>query len=310
MLQHLGEATISLDLFLDAANATLGTVLRVEGAARVVLVQALPKVLLGLGVRRVGLPEALLRPLDQLTQPFLEDIEVKQVRKSKPIPDGLRGVRRADAALGGADGVAGGLGLQDAVDDLVAVEEDVRARGNENALDGARVELFQGVQLLHQGGHMANHAVADEVFATSVDDATRQQVEGILPPLDDQRMAGVRATIEARADLRILRHDVHQLPLALIAPLRAEHHGEFTIFVLDRVRRRRAGVKASTMAPLVKTTMASDLSGLAVRPRAFLLECAPWRPKHPRFKGKNHGRRNAQNDRAPLGQTQGDGATS
>ena len=54
--------------------------------------------------------------------------------------------------------------------------------------------------------------------------AGRQQRQLVGHAVDDQRMAGVVAALEANDDVGLLRQPVDDLALALVAPLRADHH--------------------------------------------------------------------------------------
>ena len=54
-------------------------------------------------------------------------------------------------------------------------------------------------------------------------DAGRQQRELVGDAVDDQRVAGIVAALEAHDDIGALRQPVDDLALALIAPLGADH---------------------------------------------------------------------------------------
>lgn len=82
-----------------------------------------------------------------------------------PVTRCFGGIAGANSAARGADGLAVLLGLQHAVHGLVAVEEHVRAAGNEQALQRVGVELFQRVELLEHGRDVHHHPVANEVHA-------------------------------------------------------------------------------------------------------------------------------------------------
>ena len=55
-------------------------------------------------------------------------------------------------------------------------------------------------------------------------------MKGVLPPLNDERVASVGPSVETRADLHILREDVHKFPLSLVSPLRTEDDAELAHF--------------------------------------------------------------------------------
>mmetsp|Transcript_66098 Transcript_66098/g.215041 ORF Transcript_66098/g.215041 Transcript_66098/m.215041 type:complete len:396 (+) Transcript_66098:589-1776(+) len=224
--QDVGKLPVALDLLLDARDAALLAALGVEGGLRVVRHQGLSQLRLLLCVLLPRVAEALLRPSDQLSQPALELLEVQEVTEAEAVADGLRRVARADAALRGADGVRALLRLQDAVDNLVAVKEQMRTGRDEDPLDRPRVEVLEVIQLPHERRHVDHHAVTDQVLAGPIDHAARQQVEGVLLAIHEKGVPGVGAAVKAGAELDVLREDVHELALALIAPLSAEHHAE------------------------------------------------------------------------------------
>merc|ERR1719271_634249 len=87
--QQFCEISISLDFFIYAAYATLGTILRVKCFLGVVILQCLSQVGLRRRIPVAWLSEALLRPSNELAQPALEFLEVEKIAKAKAIPDGL-----------------------------------------------------------------------------------------------------------------------------------------------------------------------------------------------------------------------------
>mmetsp|Transcript_104617 Transcript_104617/g.295958 ORF Transcript_104617/g.295958 Transcript_104617/m.295958 type:complete len:203 (-) Transcript_104617:3-611(-) len=164
---------------------------------------------------------------------------MEEVAETQAVADCFGRVARPYATLGGADGGGARLDLQDAVDDLVAVEEQVRPGGDEHPLHGARVEVLERVELLHERGDVDHHTVADEVLARLVDHAARQQVECVLVAADHQGVACVGTAVEAGAELDVLGEDVHELAFALVAPLGAQHHAELGAAAAPAVRRER-----------------------------------------------------------------------
>mmetsp|Transcript_4789 Transcript_4789/g.12296 ORF Transcript_4789/g.12296 Transcript_4789/m.12296 type:complete len:416 (+) Transcript_4789:506-1753(+) len=257
--QQLSEIAVPLHLLIHTGHATLCAIHRVERLLRVVLAQALAQQCLRLRVRIAGLAVALLRPPDELSQPLLKFLKVEEVTKAQAIPDGLRRIARADATLGGADRVAGCLHLEDAINDLMAVDQDVRACGDEHPLKRTWVKVFQRVQLFHHCRQVACNAVADEILAALVDDPAGEQVERVLLTVDNKRVACVGSAVKASAELHVLRQNVDQLALALVAPLRPEHHAEAPRLVVRAIGRGHhvAAVPSPCRRP------ATDVAGLA-----------------------------------------------
>ena len=73
---------------------------------------------------------------------------------------------------------------------------------------------------------MHDDAVPDDVLAVRPQHAARQQVERVGLAVDDQAVPRVRAAVEPRDDVGAAGEDVDELALALVAPLRAEHHDD------------------------------------------------------------------------------------
>src|SRR5690606_31361900 len=69
-----------------------------------------------------------------------------------------------------------------------------------------------------------DHAVADDRKLARTHDARGEQRELVDLAVDDERMAGIVAALEAHDDVGALRKPVHDLALALVAPLGADNH--------------------------------------------------------------------------------------
>jgi hypothetical protein len=103
---------------------------------------------------------------------------VKDLVHAYPVAAGLVGVRRADAAAGGADLVAGQLALLEAVDAGVQLEVDLGAVADEEVLAGVGEALRLEVgEFLEEGLNVEDDARADQVGALRVDEARGQEVE-------------------------------------------------------------------------------------------------------------------------------------
>ena len=84
--------------------------------------------------------------------------------------------------------------------------------------------FLQPFNFFKQFGRRQHHAVADVALDARAHDATGNQVQSGLDAVDDQRMAGVVAALEAHHALGHFGEPVHQLALALITPLGAHDH--------------------------------------------------------------------------------------
>jgi hypothetical protein len=79
------------------------------------------------------------------------------------------------------------------------------------------------LHLLEEVPGIDHHAVADDRQLALAHHARGQQRELVGLVADDQRMAGIVAALEAHHDLGALAQPVHDLALALVAPLGADH---------------------------------------------------------------------------------------
>jgi len=153
---------------VDGVNHKLGQLLAVLAEAG--------DLLLDVVLEQVA--EALLVPGGQVAQLLLEMLLVKDLVHAYPVAAGLVGVRRADAAAGGADLVAGQLALLEAVDAGVQLEVDLGAVADEEVLAGVGEALRLEVgEFLEEGLNVEDDARADQVGALRVDEARGQEVE-------------------------------------------------------------------------------------------------------------------------------------
>ena len=84
--------------------------------------------------------------------------------------------------------------------------------------------MLQHRDLVHERPGADDHAIADQAFHARMQDAGRDQVQyGLSAPVDDG-VPGVVAALKTRHGGRVAAQQVHNLALALIAPLRAQHN--------------------------------------------------------------------------------------
>ncbi len=87
--------------------------------------------------------------------------------------------------------------------------------------DGDALAL-QFVDFVEEGLRIDHHAVADHRSFEGRKHARRQQRQLVGDAVDDQRVAGIVAALEAHDDVGLLRQPVDDLALPLVAPLGAD----------------------------------------------------------------------------------------
>ena len=134
-------------------------------------------------------------------------------------------VGRADAALGGADAGGGTVGLAQRLELAVQRQDQGGVLGDAQVFGGHRDALLVELRdLVDQRLRVDHHAVADDRQLAPAHDARGQQRQLVGGAVDDQRMAGIVAALEADDDVGLLGQPVDDLALALVAPLGADHH--------------------------------------------------------------------------------------
>ncbi len=150
-------------------------------------------------------------------------VEVGQVHQADGAAADLVFIGRADAAAGGADrrGRVGGFAQR--------VEFAVQRQDQGDVLGDAQVFradgdalAFQFCHLIEEGLRIEHHAVADHGQLRRPQHARRQQGQLVGLAIDDERMAGIVAALEAHDDIGLLRQPVDDLALPLVTPLGAD----------------------------------------------------------------------------------------
>ena len=147
-------------------------------------------------------------------------------------------VRRADAALGGAD-PDGRVGvLAQAVELAVDRQDQRRGLGDPEDFGGDRHPLpAQFGQFGDQMVRIDDDAVADQ-RQLAANHARRQQAQLVADAVDDQRVAGIVPALVAHDDVGPLGQPVDDLALAFVAPLRPDDdHVCHCLMPLPRPRR-------------------------------------------------------------------------
>ena len=170
-----------------------------------------------LGERAQHLLLGLQRGHDLLAQ----DLRVEEVLDPDPEAGGLVRVAGADAALRGADLELAELRLARRVEHHVVGHDQVGVGGDPQAADVDPLAT-QALELPDQHAGVDHHAVADHAGLAGIEDPGRDQVELELLAVADDRVAGVVAALKAHDDVGLLREQVRELALALVAPLGAD----------------------------------------------------------------------------------------
>ena len=87
--------------------------------------------------------------------------------------------------------------------------------------DGDALPL-QFCDFVEEGLGIEHHAVADHRKLRGPQHAGRQQRQLVGLAIDDERMAGIVAALEAHDDIGLLRQPVDDLALPLVTPLGAD----------------------------------------------------------------------------------------
>jgi len=154
---------------------------------------------------------------------LLEDLLVEEVLDADAEAGRLVGVAGADAAAGGADLELAEPRLARRVEHQVVGHDQMRVGADAEAGD-VDPAAAQVLQLAGEDLRVDHHAVADRAQLAGVEDPGRDQVEGPLLAVADDRVAGVVAALEADHEVRLLGEQVDDLALALVAPLGAHDH--------------------------------------------------------------------------------------
>ena len=186
-------------------------------------------------LERLGAQPAQQRVVvqQQLVELVRQGLRLGQVADADRTPGHLVLVGRADAAAGGADLALAAGRLARTVQRRMQRQDERRIVGDPQIGRGHVQPLFAHPLHLRQQRHRIDHdAIADHAqFAA--DQAGGQQAQPIGLVADDQRVPGIMAALEPHHDIGAAGQPVHDLPLALVTPLGADHrHVRHVTFVL------------------------------------------------------------------------------
>ena len=179
---------------------------------------------------------------------FAHQLRVGQVTGTQAHAGGLVLIAGADAATGGADLLAGTLGFAGIVQALVVGHDQVGLFADAQTA-GGHVDALgrQFVHFLEEDEGVQHHTVADQAVFALVQDARGDQVQDGLLALDLDGVAGVVAALETHDQPALRAEHVHNLSLALVAPLGADNDRICHISTCTaRMTRAKAEVLSST----------------------------------------------------------------
>ena len=154
----------------------------------------------------------------------VEHLHVGEVHQADRAPADLVLVGRADAPPGGADRALAGGALARHVEFLVQRQDQRHVLRDAQAVGRDRDPLPpEPVDLLQQRLGIEHHAVADDRQLALPHHARGQQRQLVGVAVDDQRMAGIVAALEADDDVGLLGQPVDDFSLAFVPPLGADH---------------------------------------------------------------------------------------
>ena len=140
------------------------------------------------------------------------------------VPRDLVGVRGADALPGRAELAAAALAFVEAVEcdvprhEQVSPFRDAQVRRRDPA-------LLERRDLLDEEREVDDRPGAEHADRVRVEDAGRDEVELEGALFVDDGVSGVVAALVADDEIRLLREEVRDLALALVAPLRSDDGG-------------------------------------------------------------------------------------
>ena len=100
----------------------------------------------------------------------------------------------------------------------------MRLLGNQELAGNVHALGLDGLDLVLQDDRVDDDAVADDVHGIRTENAGGNGVKDKAVPVEDQRVARIRAALEAGDYLVVRGQHVDHLSLALVAPLEAEDH--------------------------------------------------------------------------------------
>ena len=183
----------------------------------------------GAAADELVVPAGLREPLRQVGRP-------EQVARAHAPPAGLVFVGGPDAAQRGADLPVAPHLLGHGFERAMVRLDEVGPVGDDEVVPDRHAPRAQLRDLLLEGPRVDDHPVAHHAEDAGVKDPGRDQMEDepLLP--DEDRVAGVVAAVVTGHHLHLVREEVDDLPLPLVAPLGADDDdvGHERIFAANR----------------------------------------------------------------------------
>ncbi len=152
-----------------------------------------------------------------------EERGVEEIDDAEAVTVDLVLVSRADAATGGADGLASGCGLGCELDHAVVGQDDLGAVGDEQlairATGDGQACLAQFFDFAKEGCGVEDDTIADDSSAAGAQDAAGDELQHVFFAVNDDGVTGVVASSIAGDHIELLGEDVDDLTLAFVAPL-------------------------------------------------------------------------------------------
>ena len=163
------------------------------------------------------------------------EIGAQQIAHAHAVAADLVGVGGTDALAGGADPVAALGSLVSGIEDSMRGKNEVRLLGDAELAGEIVAALGQLLGLGPEQDGIDDHTVADDIGLATLENPRRNRAQDVLLTVELKRMAGIGTALETRYDLVAGRQYIHDLALALVAPLQTEDHVDFFHYELMTV---------------------------------------------------------------------------
>ena len=114
-------------------------------------------------------------------------------------------------------------------------KNEVRLLGDAELAGEIVAALGQLLGLGPEQNGIDDHTVADDIGLATLENPRRNRAQDVLLTVELKRMAGIGTALETRYDLVAGRQYIHDLALALVAPLQTEDHVDFFHYELMTV---------------------------------------------------------------------------
>ena len=157
-----------------------------------------------------------------MVDPVIQDVVIEQLADLEPDLCVLIREKWSNPGLGGSEGLSSKTFLLALVKQDVVAHHDLRPVGNQQLR--CRHALRRDVlNLLHHERNIERNAISKYIGNFRMADPARQRMESKLSILVYNRVAGVRAALIADNNIRLVREDIYNLALSLVAPVCADN---------------------------------------------------------------------------------------